>query len=120
MGCAPYLLTAFTTGLIKRPDSKLLMISTSAGDLDSPLGRLRRRAMGMANVRRAGPVVEAKSRDFHWHEWSLGEQHELDNSPCAASREAPPLRDRGSLERDAAMDTANSGSGCSPPALSPE
>jgi phage terminase large subunit-like protein len=73
------LLTAFTTGLVKRPDSKLLMISTSASDLDSPLGRLRRRAMGMSNVHRAGPVVEAKSRDFHWLEWSLGEQHELDN-----------------------------------------
>ena len=40
---------------------------------------LRRRAMGMSNVHRAGPVVEAKSRDFHWLEWSLGEQHELDN-----------------------------------------
>lgn len=48
------------------------MISTAAGDLDSPLGRLRRRAMGMSNVHRAGPVVEAKTRDFHWLEWSLG------------------------------------------------
>lgn len=73
------LLTAMQTGLVKRPDSKLLMISTSSGDLDSPLGRLRRRAMAQADVRRAGPVVESKSRDLHWLEWSLGDQHELDN-----------------------------------------
>src|SRR5215211_7591123 len=34
------LLTAFQTGLVKRPDAKLLLISTSSGDLDSPLGRM--------------------------------------------------------------------------------
>jgi phage terminase large subunit-like protein len=73
------LLTAMQTGLIKRRDAKLLMITTSAGDLDSPLGRLRRRAMALSDVHRAGPVVEAKSKDLHWLEWSLGEQHELDN-----------------------------------------
>ena len=71
------LLTAMQTGLVKRPDSKLLMITTSSGELDSPLGRLRQRAMAQKDVRRAGPVVESKSRDLHWLEWSLGEQHEL-------------------------------------------
>jgi phage terminase large subunit-like protein len=73
------LLTAMQTGLIKRPDAKLLVISTASGDLDSPLGRLRRRALAIPNARRAGPVVEAKDRDLHWLEWSLGDQHELDN-----------------------------------------
>lgn len=48
------LLTAFQTGLVKRPDSKLLLISTSAGDLDSPLGRMRKRAMALGSARRAG------------------------------------------------------------------
>ena len=33
------------TGLIKRRDSKLLGISTAAAQLDSPLGRLRARAL---------------------------------------------------------------------------
>jgi phage terminase large subunit-like protein len=73
------LLTAMQTGLVKRPDSKLLMITTSSGDLDSPLGRLRQRAMAQSDVHRAGPVVESKSKDLHWLEWSLGEQHDLDN-----------------------------------------
>jgi len=39
------LLTAMVTGLVKRPDSKLLAISTAAAQLDSPLGRLRARAL---------------------------------------------------------------------------
>jgi phage terminase large subunit-like protein len=73
------LLTAMQTGLVKRPDSKLLLITTSSGDLDSPLGRLRRRAMAQSDVHRAGPVVESRSKDLHWLEWSLGDQHELDN-----------------------------------------
>lgn len=73
------LLTAMQTGLVKRADSKLLMITTASGDLDSALGRLRRRAMAQSDVHRAGPVVESKSRDLHWLEWSLGDQHELDN-----------------------------------------
>src|SRR5215211_6026948 len=78
------LLTAMQTGLVKRPDSKLLMISTSSGDLDSPLGRLRKRAMAQSNVHRAGPVVESKSRDLHWLEWSLADHHDLDNLRAVA------------------------------------
>jgi phage terminase large subunit-like protein len=73
------LLTAFQTGLVKRPDSKLLLISTSAGDLDSPLGRMRKRAMALGSARRNGPVVEATSVDLHWLEWSLSDEHDLDN-----------------------------------------
>src|SRR5918995_2543537 len=49
------LLTAMQTGLVKRPDSKLLAITTSSGDLDSPLGRWRKRAMALGSARRAGP-----------------------------------------------------------------
>ena len=72
------LLTAMQTGLVKRADSKLLIITTSAGDLDSPLGRLRRRAMAQPDVHRAGPVVESKG-PLHWLEWSLDDEHELDD-----------------------------------------
>jgi phage terminase large subunit-like protein len=73
------LLTQMQTGLIKRPDAKLLIISTASGDLDSPLGKLRRRAMAQADVHRAGPVVESKGPNLHWLEWSLGDQHDLSN-----------------------------------------
>jgi phage terminase large subunit-like protein len=93
------LLTAMQTGLIKRRDAKLLMITTSAGDLDSPLGRLRRRAMALSDVHRAGPVVEAKSKDLHWLEWSLGEQHELDNLRAVKRCNPAPWIGIGDLRR---------------------
>ena len=47
------------TGLIKRRDSKLLMISTAAAQLDSPLGRMRARALAQPSVKRTGAVIEA-------------------------------------------------------------
>jgi phage terminase large subunit-like protein len=93
------LLTAMQTGLVKRPDSKLLMITTSSGDLDSPLGRLRQRAMAQSDVHRAGPVVESKSKDLHWLEWSLGEQHDLDNLRAIARCNPAPWIGVGDLRR---------------------
>jgi phage terminase large subunit-like protein len=93
------LLTAFQTGLVKRPDSKVLLISTSAGDLDSPLGTMRRRAMAQSDVHRAGPVVESKSKDLHWLEWSLGDQHELDNLKAVARCNPAPWIGVGDLRR---------------------
>ncbi len=67
------LLEAMQTGLIKRRDSKLLVISTAAAQLDSPLGRLRARALAQPSAKRSGPVVEARG-DLHWLEWSLPDE----------------------------------------------
>jgi phage terminase large subunit-like protein len=58
------LLEAMQTGLIKRRDSKLLLISTAAAQLDSPLGRLRARALAQPSAKRSGAVVEARG-DLH-------------------------------------------------------
>jgi phage terminase large subunit-like protein len=93
------LLTAMQTGLVKRSDAKLLMITTSTADLDSPLGRLRRRAMAQSNVHRAGPVVESKGADLHWLEWSLGEQHDLDNLRAVKRCNPAPWISVGDLRR---------------------
>jgi hypothetical protein len=60
---------ACLTGLIKEPAAKLLAISTAASRLDSPLGRLRARALGQPTAKRTGPVVESTG-DVHWLEWS--------------------------------------------------
>lgn len=81
------LLTAMVTGLVKRPDSKLLMISTAAAQLDSPLGRLRARALAQPTAMRKGAVVEATG-DLHWLEWSLPEDADLDD--LAAVKRANP------------------------------
>lgn len=72
------LLEAMTTGLVKRPDSKLLAISTAAAQLDSPLGRMRARALAQPNVQRRGAVVEAAG-DPSWLEWSLPDETDLDD-----------------------------------------
>lgn len=72
------LLEAMQTGLVKRPDAKLLMISTAAAQLDSPLGRLRTRAMAQPGVKREGSVVEARGQ-LGWIEWSVPEDQSLDD-----------------------------------------
>jgi hypothetical protein len=66
------------TGLIKRRDSKLLLISIAAAQLDSPLGRLRARAMAQPTAKRVGAVVEARG-DLHWLEWSVPGDVDLDD-----------------------------------------
>ena len=75
---SPELLEAMQTGLVKRADSKLLVISTPAPRLDSTLGRLRIRALGQSDVRRKGPVTEARGA-LHWLEWAIAEDASLDD-----------------------------------------
>ena len=50
-------LEAMESALLKRPDSKLILINTAAPSLDGRLGRLRRRAMAQKHVRREGVVT---------------------------------------------------------------
>jgi phage terminase large subunit-like protein len=72
------LLEAMQIGLIKRPDSKFLGISTAAAVLDSPLARLRARALAQPTAKRTGAVVEATG-DLHWLESSLPDDAEPDD-----------------------------------------
>jgi phage terminase large subunit-like protein len=65
------LLEAFETALIKRADARLWIISTAAPTLDSPLGRLRLRALALPNAHRDGPVLTASGDGLRWLEWSL-------------------------------------------------
>lgn len=78
----PELLEAMQTGLVKRKDCKLLAISTAAANLDSPLGRLRARAMAQPTAKRTGPVVESTG-PLHWLEWSVDDEVELDDFEAA-------------------------------------
>ena len=73
------LLEAMQTGLVKRRDSKLLAISTAAAQLDSPLGRLRARALAQPTAKRTGAVVEATGSGLHWLEWSVPDEDDLDD-----------------------------------------
>jgi len=77
------------TGLVKRPDSKLLIISTAAAQLDSPLGRMRARALAQPSTKRKGAVVEAAG-DPVWLEWSLPDEADLDDMRAVKAANPAP------------------------------
>lgn len=62
---------AFRTAMLKRPDARLVTITTAAPEGDSPLGRLRARALGAPVVNRRGAVVEAHGAGLRLLEWSV-------------------------------------------------
>jgi hypothetical protein len=72
------LLEAMLTGLVKRPDARFLGISTAAARLDSPLARLRARALA-GKVSRNGAVIDAVAPGVRWLEWSLADGKPLDD-----------------------------------------
>lgn len=83
------LLAAFQTGLVKRPDAKLILISTAASSMDSPLGRLRARALA-GTVTRHGARIDATAPGLRWAEWSLADDKSLDDwKAIAACNPAP-------------------------------
>jgi phage terminase large subunit-like protein len=95
------LLEAMQTGLIKRRDSKLLLISTAAAQLDSPLGRLRARALAQPSAKRTGSVVEARG-DLHWLEWSVPDKVDLDDFEAVKRANPAPWIDVPGLRRQRA------------------
>ena len=95
------LLEAMTTGLVKRHDSKLLVISTAAAQLDSPLGRMRARALAQASTTRKGAVIEAAG-DPHWLEWSLPDEADLDDMRAVKAANPAPWITVADLKRQRA------------------
>lgn len=86
----PTLLGAMLTSLLKNPECKFLGISTAASSLDSPLGRLRARALAQPNVKRTGAVLEAGGDGLAWLEWSLADDASPDDAAAVAA--CNPLR----------------------------
>lgn len=74
------LLEAFASGLIKNPRARFLGISTSAGSLDTPLGRMRARALAGKVGPRRGGVFEAEAPGLKWVEWSLPDDGHADDA----------------------------------------
>ena len=68
---------ALSTAAIKRPGSKLLIISTAGGGPDTPLGRLRARALAAPDVRRTGARTDARGPDIRMLEWAVPEDADL-------------------------------------------
>jgi phage terminase large subunit-like protein len=82
------LLGAFQTGLIKRPDSRLLIVSTAANRLHSPLGELRSRAMS-GEVKKDGFRIDALAPGLRWVEWSVPDGLELTPANVKRANPAP-------------------------------
>jgi phage terminase large subunit-like protein len=70
---------AFQTALIKRPGAKLIGISSAGAGADSPLGRLRSRALALPKVVRRRALTDARGRDLRMLEWSLLEDEDPDD-----------------------------------------
>jgi phage terminase large subunit-like protein len=70
---------AMRTAMLKRPTSKLVVISTAGAGADSPLGRLRARALGQPSVSRTGAVTDAQGPQLRYLEWSVAEDADVDD-----------------------------------------
>jgi len=86
----PTLLGAMATSMLKNAECKFLGISTAAASLDSPLGRLRTRALAAPHVERTGAVLEAGRDGLRWLEWSLAEDGDPEDLHAVAA--CNPLR----------------------------
>jgi phage terminase large subunit-like protein len=79
---------AMATGLHKRPGARLITISTAGQGADSPLGRLRARALAQPSVKRRGACTDARGPGIRMLEWSVDETADLDN--IRAAKQANP------------------------------
>jgi hypothetical protein len=86
----PTMLGAMMTAMLKNRECRFLGISTAAHSLDTPLGRMRARALAQPQVARKGPVLEASGGGLRWVEWSLAEDKSPDDLVAVAA--VNPLR----------------------------
>lgn len=68
---------ALRTATLKRPDSRLVTISTAGQGADSPLGRLRSRSHAQPNVTRRGAFIDAQGPNLRMLEWSVPEDADI-------------------------------------------
>jgi phage terminase large subunit-like protein len=68
---------ALLTALAKQPGAKLIVISSAGQGADSPLGRLRARALAQPSVTRRGYLTDARGPGLRMLEWSVPEGIDL-------------------------------------------
>jgi hypothetical protein len=86
----PTLLGAMMTAMLKVPSCRFLGISTAASSMESPLGRLRKRALGSPHVERAGALLQCSGDGLRWLEWSVEDGLDVEDLRLVAA--ANPLR----------------------------
>jgi phage terminase large subunit-like protein len=70
---------ALHSALHKQPDAKMIVISTAGQGADSPLGRLRARALALPSVKRSGALTDARGPGLRMLEWAVPEDGDIDN-----------------------------------------
>ena len=65
--------------MLKRPDAKVAHISTAGQGADSPLGRLRARALSQFEVINDGAFTDARGGGRRMLEWSVPDGADMDN-----------------------------------------
>lgn len=86
----PTLLGAMLTSLVKNPDARFLGISTSAASMDSPLGRMRARALAQPEVTRDGAFIDAHGAGLRWLEWSVPDDADVDDPHAVKAANPAP------------------------------
>ena len=71
---------AMASGLHKRPDATLVIISTAGQGADSALGKLRARALEQPDVKQRGVVTDARGAGIRMLEWSLPADANIDSA----------------------------------------
>ncbi len=79
---------ALSSALHKRPDAKMVVISTAGQGADSPLGRLHARALAQPTVTRRGAVTDARGSGLRMLEWAVAQDGDIDN-PAVVKRAHP-------------------------------
>jgi phage terminase large subunit-like protein len=79
--------TALRTALL--PGAMMFTITTAGMGAESPLGRLRARALGQADVRVRGALTDARGEGIRLLEWGVDPDTTLEN--YAAAKKANPL-----------------------------
>jgi len=95
---------AMRTSMLKRPDSRMVTISTAGSDPDGPLGRLRTRALGLPAVTRTGALTACHGPSLAMLEWTVGDDWDgVDLEAVAAANPASWITLDGLTEQRAAV-----------------
>lgn len=74
---------ALRTAMMKRPGARMGVVSTAGQGAESPLGRLRARALALPEVRRSGPLTEAVGPGLAMLEWAAHEDADVEDPAVA-------------------------------------
>lgn len=91
------------SALVKRPDSRLLVISTADVGADRPLSRLRARALAQPDVHRRGPLTDCRGPELRALLWEVADEAGADDLRAICAVNPAPWITRSLLveQRDA-------------------